>query len=195
MIRRATARGNALIQDLLDVSRIESGTLAMEAALTSAAGLLNDAVPELEPLVTAKALRFEHEWVGDDVEVPADRGRIAQVFSNLVGNAIKFTPKDGLVRVTGARRGPCVEFVVADSGAGIAANDLPRLFDRFWKATKASRAGAGLGLFIVKGIVESHNGTVSVESAPGVGTTFRFTLPVASDSHCHPDEPAIGLSS
>jgi signal transduction histidine kinase len=80
LIRRATARGNALIQDLLDVSRIESGTLAVDAKLTSATTLLADAVLDLEPLVTAKGLRFEHEWKGDDADVPADRGRIAQVF-------------------------------------------------------------------------------------------------------------------
>ncbi len=189
LIRRATARGNALIQDLLDVSRIESGTLAVDAALTSAAALLGDAALELEPLVAAKELRFEHEWVGEDAEVPADRGRIAQVFSNLVGNAIKFTPRGGLVRVTGTRAGSHVEFVVSDSGTGIAPDHVPHLFDRFWKATKASRSGAGLGLFIVKGIVEGHGGAVTVESAPGVGTTFRFTLNGASSAPWRPDAP------
>ena len=181
LIRRATARGNALIEDLLDVSRIESGTLAVDASLTSAATLLSDAVAELEPLVSSKGLRFEAEWIGDDAEVPADRGRIAQVFSNLVGNAMKFTPKGGLVRVTGRRSGAFVNFVVSDTGAGIAASDVPRLFDRFWKAAKASRGGAGLGLFIVKGIIEGHGGTVSVESAVGTGTTFCFSLSGASD--------------
>ena len=181
LIRRATARGNALIQDLLDVSRIESGTLAVDAALTSASALLADAALELEPLVTGKGLRFEHEWIGEDAEVPADRGRIAQVFSNLVGNAIKFTPKDGVVRVTGRRLASHIEYVVSDTGHGIAPDHVPHLFDRFWKAAKASRTGAGLGLFIVKGIVEGHGGTVEVESAPGSGTTFRFTLGGACD--------------
>ena len=182
LIRRATARGNALIQDLLDVSRIESGTLAVDAKLTSATTLLEDAVLDLEPLVTAKGLRFEHQWKGDDAEVPADRGRIAQVFSNLVGNAVKFTPKDGVVRMTGKRNGNHVEFVVSDSGSGIAPDHVPHLFNRFWKASKASRTGAGLGLFIVKGIVESHGGSVSVESAPDTGTTFCFSLPGAREA-------------
>ena len=176
VIRRATARGNALIQDLLDVSRIESGTLAVESAPTSASGLLDDAVLELGPLVTSKGLRLEHQWEGADVKVLADRGRIAQVFSNLVGNAMKFTEKPGPIRVTGTRNGSMIEYVVSDTGAGIAAEDLPHLFDRFWKVSKASRGGAGLGLFIVKGIVESHGGTVSVESVLGAGTSFRFTL-------------------
>lgn len=195
LIRRATARANALIQDLLDVSRIESGTLAVDPSLTSAAGLLNDAVLELEPLVTDKGLRFEHEWIGDDAEVPADRGRIAQVFSNLVGNAVKFTPNGGVVRVTGRRLESRVEYVVSDTGAGIAPDHVPHLFDRFWMATKASRGGAGLGLFIVKGIIESHGGSVHVESVPGAGTTFRFTIPGASSAPWRPEEPvpdAIG---
>ena len=187
LIRRATARGNALIQDLLDVSRIESGTLAVDASLTSAAGLLDDAVIELAPLVTDKGLRFEHEWTGDDAEVPADRGRIAQVFSNLVGNAVKFTAKGGVVRLKGRRVGPLVEFVISDSGAGIAPDHVPHLFDRYWKATKASRSGAGLGLFIVKGIVESHGGSVKVESELGAGTSFRFTLHGASNAPWRPD--------
>ncbi len=186
LIKRATARGNALIQDLLDVSRIESGTLAVEASLTSAAGLLTDAVQELEPLVAAKKIRLEHAWIGEDVEVPADRGRIAQVFSNLVGNAVKFTPAEGLISVTGKRTGSKVEFVVRNSGDGIAPDHIPHLFDRFWKATKASRTGAGLGLFIVKGIVEGHGGTVGVESSPTDGTTFCFTLSGAAAAPWRP---------
>lgn len=189
LILRATGRGNALIQDLLDVSRIESGTLAVDASLTSAEALLTEAVAELEPLVTAKGLRFEHEWVGPGAEVPADRGRIAQVFSNLVGNAVKFTPAGGLVRVSGQRVGDMVEFTVSDTGAGIAPDHVPHLFDRFWKATKASRSGAGLGLFIVKGIVEGHGGAVGVESAPSVGTVFRFTLAGATDPAWRPNAP------
>ena len=179
LIRRATARGNALIQDLLDVSRIESGTLAVDAAPTSAAGLLADAIVELSPLIADKGLTLEHAWIGDDAQVPADRGRVAQVFSNLVGNAIKFTSRGGTVGVTGQVVGEMAEFTVRDSGTGIAEGDLPRLFDRYWKASKASRTGAGLGLFIVKGIIEQHRGTISVESAMGAGTTFRFSLPGA----------------
>lgn len=182
LIRRATARGNALIQDLLDVSRIESGSLAVEASFTSAAGLLADAVAELEPLTSSKGLQFEHRWIGPDSDVPADRGRISQVFSNLVGNAAKFTPKSGTVSLTGTRRDNNVEFTVKDTGIGIAPDHLPHLFNRFWKASKGSRSGAGLGLFIVKGIVESHGGTLTVDSMLGEGTTFRFTLPGASDA-------------
>ena len=177
LIQRATARGNALIQDLLDVSRIESGTLAVDAKPTSAQAMLDDAVAELEPLVAAKGLAFEHEWTGDDAMVMAERGRIAQVLSNLVGNAIKFTERGGTIRLGGTGDGGDVQYVVSDTGAGIAADHLPRLFDRFWKENKASRTGAGLGLFIVKGIVEGHGGRLIVDSELGVGTRFRVVLP------------------
>ncbi|MDB4916135.1 MAG: diguanylate cyclase/phosphodiesterase [Gemmatimonadetes bacterium] len=187
LIRRATARGNALIQDLLDVSRIEAGALAVDTSLTSARGLLEDAAQELGPLAVGSGVLFEHEWIGADAQVLADRGRIAQVFSNLVGNAIKFTPRAGLVRLVGTRNGSVVDYVISDTGAGIAPDHVPRLFDRFWKATKATRNGAGLGLFIVKGIIASHGGSIAVESALGAGTTIRFTLPGASDMPWRPD--------
>ncbi len=182
IIRRATRRGNALIQDLLDVSRIDAGTLAVEHAPASAELLLNDAVLEQEPIVLAKGLTFVHAWTGPDAPVAADRSRIGQVFSNLVGNAVKFTPSGGSVSVLGTRRGDHVVFEITDNGAGIAAEHLPHLFDRFWQATQSSRAGAGLGLFIVKGIVAKHGGSVEIVSAPGTGTTFRFTLPIVSDA-------------
>ncbi|MEP7002260.1 MAG: hybrid sensor histidine kinase/response regulator [bacterium] len=182
IIRRATRRANALIQDLLDVSRIDAGTLAVANAPTSAQQLLQDAVLEQEPIVLAKQLTLEHTWTGADVSVAADRSRISQVFSNLVGNALKFTEKGGTIRLRGERIGGNVQFEIADDGAGIATEHLPHLFDRFWQATQTSRAGAGLGLFIVKGIVDAHGGQVEVVSAPGEGTSFRFTLPVATDT-------------
>jgi signal transduction histidine kinase len=179
VMQRATRRANALIQDLLDVSRIDAGTLAVAASAIDASLLIRDAVLELDPLVTGKKLTFEHVWVGPDLLVAADRSRIGQVFSNLVGNAIKFTKAGGSVRIEGCRRGDMADFDVIDTGAGIAAEHLPHLFDRFWQASQTSRSGAGLGLFIVKGIVEAHGGTIDVTSAPDEGTRFRFSLPAA----------------
>jgi signal transduction histidine kinase len=166
VMQRATRRANALIQDLLDVSRIDAGTLAVAASAIDASLLIRDAVLELDPLVTGKKLTFEHEWVGPDLLVVADRSRIGQVFSNLVG-------------IEGRRRGDMADFDVIDTGAGIATEHLPHLFDRFWQASQTSRSGAGLGLFIVKGIVEAHGGTIDVLSAPDEGTRFRFSLPAA----------------
>ncbi|MEO6528246.1 MAG: ATP-binding protein [Gemmatimonadaceae bacterium] len=179
VMQRATRRANALIQDLLDVSRIDAGTLKVATTAIDASMLLNDAVLELEPLVLGKKLAFVHEWKGPDLLVAADRSRIAQIFSNLVGNAIKFTPEGGSVRIEGSRRGDLADFDVIDSGAGIPPDHVPHLFDRFWQASQTSRTGAGLGLFIVKGIVEAHKGSISVESAAGGGTHFRFSIPSA----------------
>jgi signal transduction histidine kinase/DNA-binding NarL/FixJ family response regulator len=179
VMQRATRRANALIQDLLDVSRIDAGTLAVATTAIDASLLIRDAVLELEPLVVGKHLVFEHEWTGPDLLVAADRSRIGQIFSNLVGNAIKFTKAGGTVRIEGRRCGDMAEFDVVDTGAGIPAEHVPHLFDRFWQASQTSRSGAGLGLFIVKGIVDAHGGSITVESTPGQGTRFRVSLPSA----------------
>jgi signal transduction histidine kinase/DNA-binding response OmpR family regulator len=179
VMQRATRRANALIQDLLDVSRIDAGTLAVATTAIEASMLIRDAVLELAPLVEGKKLVFEHEWTGPDLLVAADRSRIGQIFSNLVGNAIKFTTSGGTVRIEGRRRGDMAEFDVVDTGAGIAPEHVPHLFDRFWQASQTSRTGAGLGLFIVQGVVTAHGGTIAVESTVGEGTRFRFSVPGA----------------
>jgi signal transduction histidine kinase/DNA-binding response OmpR family regulator len=179
VMQRATRRANALIQDLLDVSRIDAGTLAVATTALDASMLISDAVLELEPLVEGKKLRFESSWTGPDLLVAADRSRIGQVFSNLVGNAIKFTKAGGLVRIEGSRRGEMADFDVIDTGGGIPPEHVPHLFDRFWQASQTSRTGAGLGLFIVKGIVEAHHGAIEVTSVEGEGTRFRFSIPGA----------------
>jgi signal transduction histidine kinase len=114
--------------------------------------------------------------------VAADRSRIGQVFSNLVGNAIKFTKAGGMVTITGSRRENMADFDVTDTGAGIPPDHLPHLFDRSWQAINTTRSGAGLGLYIVKGIVEAHHGTIEVSSVAGEGTRFRVSLPAALKS-------------
>jgi len=118
----------------------------------------------------------------DDLpNVCADRERMAQVFTNLISNATRFTPRGGAISV-GATRVPdgnAVRFAVRDTGAGVPAENLPHLFDRFWQARTSARTGAGLGLAIVKGIVESHGGEITVTSEPGRGTEFTFTIPTA----------------
>jgi signal transduction histidine kinase len=110
--------------------------------------------------------------------VSGDRDRISQLFSNLIGNALKFTPPDGIVSVTGVAGEHFVSFAVTDSGPGIPIDHLPHLFDRFWQANRATRSGAGLGLSIAKGIVEAHRGTLIAESIAGQGARFTFTIPV-----------------
>jgi PAS domain S-box-containing protein len=178
-IYRAAMRMNRLIQDLLDVTRLEGGQSLMVAQDTVAtASVLADAVEEQRAAIHASALMLEVDAPRVSPSVWADRARLLQVLDNLLGNAIKFARQ----RITlGVRlqKGE-VLFWVADDGVGIPPADQARLFDRFWQSKRNDRRrGAGLGLSIVKGIVEVHGGRIWVESEVGAGTTFFFTLPVA----------------
>jgi signal transduction histidine kinase len=180
VIRRSVDRAFALIQDLLDVSRIESSTLSVDPQPVGARQFLRELADEFQPLAAARKLTLSVEWTdAEDGTMLVDRERIGQVISNLVGNALKFTPAGGTVEVRGRCDGAWIRLHVRDSGVGIPAEHLPFLFDRFWQANQHKRAGAGLGLFIAKGIVEAHGGAIAVESSPGAGTTFTFTVPAA----------------
>jgi signal transduction histidine kinase len=179
IILRASRRANALIEDLLDVTRIDAKRLAVDPLLVDAKSLIEEALLESAPLARDRAIELTHTWQGEPVSVMADRGRIFQVFSNVVGNALKFTPKGGRIDVLGRVVAGEVVVSIADTGAGIPADSLPHLFDRFWQARQSRRAGAGLGLFIAKGIIEAHGGRIWVESTLDKGTTFSFTLPRA----------------
>jgi len=177
IIVRAVRRANSLIEDLLDVTRIDAKRLAVEPTMVDGQSLLDEALADADSVSPEAAIRVTHAWDGNASLVVADRGRIFQVFSNLVGNALKFTPKGGTIDVRGRLNGDEALFTIADTGPGIPAENLPHLFDRFWQARETRRAGAGLGLYIAKGIVEAHGGRLWVESKLGVGTTFFFTLP------------------
>jgi len=177
IVLRAVGRANDLIDDLLDVTRIDAKRLAVDPVMLDAQALLDDALLDTGAHAVEAGIELTHVWEGDPSRVAADRARIYQVFSNLVGNALKFTPKGGRIDVRGRIVGDEVVFTIADTGAGIPAESLPHLFDRFWQARETRRAGAGLGLFIAKGIVEAHGGHLWVESKLGVGTTFSFALP------------------
>ena len=179
IIKRSTDSMNRMIEDLLDITRIETGRLAVECSVVQVPILLEEVEGMMRPLAERAGLRLECR-AGDGLPtLYADRDRLVQVFSNLVGNAIKFTPEGGTVTLSADSTGSAVCFQVADSGAGIPAEHLPRLFDRFWQARRTDRRGLGLGLPIVKGIVEAHGGHVEVASTPGAGSTFSFTLPAA----------------
>ena len=177
MIKRAGERMNRMIQDLLDVAKLEAGRLAIEAKPVEIAALLTEAEEMLRPLAADKGLTLETRVVPGLPSVSADGGRVLQVLSNLVGNAIKFTPSGGSVTIRAEPDGSGVRMSVADTGSGIPAEQLPRVFGRFWQANTSDRRGIGLGLAISKGIVEAHGGKIWVESRVGEGTTFYFTLP------------------
>jgi signal transduction histidine kinase len=180
VIERAAQRMNRLIQDLLDVTRMEGGALTVERQRLSARQALLEAVRAEDALATAASLELQLDAARDLPEVWADRDRLLQVLENLIGNAIKFTRAGGHITLGAAPREGEVLFWVSDTGPGIAAKDLPHVFDRFWQAQKTGQHGAGLGLPIVKGIVEAHGGRVWVESTLGRGTTCFFTIPMAA---------------
>jgi signal transduction histidine kinase len=179
VIERAANRMNRLIQDLLDVARMEAGRLSLEEGCVRTVQLVSDALEAQKPLLGSASLELHVDLAPGLPEVWADRDRLLQIFENIIGNAVKFTEPGGRVTVGAAPRDGDVLFWVADTGTGIAAADLPHLFDRFWQARKEGRRGAGLGLPIVKGIVEAHGGRIWVESTVGRGSTFFFTIPSA----------------
>ena len=142
--------------------------------------LIFGAVETQRPLASSSSLELRVDLDGDVPNVWGDRDRLLQVFQNLIGNAIKFTDAGGRITVSAASTEHEVVFQVADTGCGIAPMDLPRVFDRFWQATSAGSQGAGLGLQITKGIVETHGGRIWVESSEGRGTTVSFTIPTVA---------------
>jgi PAS domain S-box-containing protein len=189
-IERSGRRMNRIIQDLLDVTRMEEGRLTVEQGRVSARQAIADAVEAHEPLAAAASLELELEVARDLPEVWADRDRLLQIFENLIGNALKFTEAGGIIRVGAAPRGNEVVFWVADTGAGIRAESLPQIFERFWQARRGERRGVGLGLPIVKGLIEAHGGRIWVESKFGRGSTFFFTIPIAPQVEQWAPEPA-----
>lgn len=188
---RAFDRMNRLIEDLLDLARIDQGTLRLERSRAAVAPLLAELVDLQRPLAAQKSIALEAELSAASVDVDVDRERIAQVLSNLLGNALKFTPEGGRVRVTTSIVGDAVQIAVEDTGPGIATESLPHVFDRFWQAQGTGKQGVGLGLAIAKGIVEAHGGAMSVASEPGQGATFRFTLPIDNGGSAIAREAAV----
>jgi len=177
-IQRAANRMNRLIRDLLDFASIQEGRLSVHLHAQDAVAIVNEVLEALEPLATPKQLRLVHE-TSAEVRVACDHDRVVQLFSNVIGNAIKFTPDGGTITVRAVRQGSDVRFAVMDTGPGIPAEERPHVFDRYYQARRKNREGIGLGLSIARGIVEAHGGRIWVESEEGRGSTFYFTLPAA----------------
>jgi signal transduction histidine kinase len=179
LISQAAEQMDALIRDLLDVNRLDAGKLAITSVAVDPSALLADALQTLRPLVEEKGISLDLQIETGLPKVMADSERIQQVLSNLVGNAIKFSPSGSKIVVAPRRDADQVIISVVDDGKGIAAEQLPRVFDRYWQSSRTDRQGAGLGLAIAKGIVEAHGGRIWIESRQGEGTIASFSLPFA----------------
>jgi len=179
VIRRSANRANRLISDLLDVARIQAGGLAVEPVPVDAGLLVQEAMEAATPLASGKKLTIEREVPENLPAVCSDRDRVLQVFGNLIGNAIKFTPEGGQITIRAESETLAVRFSVRDTGPGIPPEHVAHVFDRYWQAKSTAKLGTGLGLSIAKGIVEAHSGRIWVESEPGQGASFFFTLPAA----------------
>jgi len=177
---QSARRMNRLIEDLLDVVRMEAGRLSIQRIRWPAAQLVRDAFTAHQGLCAEAGIPLEQQLPEQLPELSVDPDRILQVFTNLLGNAIKFTPTGGKVRVGASLELDEVVFWVTDSGPGIPQEHLPNLFDRFWQAHSTDRRGAGLGLAIAKGIVEAHGGRIWARSVLGQGSTFSFCVPLPS---------------
>lgn len=177
IVHRSTEQMTRMIEDLLDLSSIDSGRFSIAVSELSLSSVLDEAWAMMEPIAQQKKIHLRCEREESSAAIWADSHRILRVFSNLAGNALKFTPEGGTVTLRARSRGEDVLFGVSDTGPGISPEQLPYVFDRYWQARNGDRRGAGLGLSIAKGIVEAHGGRIWVESTPGKGTTFFFTLP------------------
>ena len=183
-VRRATSSIEAtgermanLIESLLEAAQLETGALALSLAPCSVEAVLSASMETFAPAAAQKAIRLERQTIPIDLELRVDRERLLQVLSNLVGNALKFTPSGGVVQLRATSVAGGVRFEVRDSGPGIASENRARVFERYWRSASHSEQGVGLGLYIVKGIVEAHRGRIWVESELGMGSSFIFEIP------------------
>ena len=189
-IRRGVDRMVRLIRDLSEHARIEAGHLVLEREEHQLSALLGDAFDLLRPLAEQKQLALTQATPVPSVAVWCDRDRVLQVLSNVVGNAIKFTPAGGTLTLDVTVRGDEARLAVSDNAPGNERAQLGHIFERYWKAEQRHTGGSGLGLFIAKSIVEAQGGQIGVDSEVGRGTTVWFTLPVRSgDARAQPARP------
>jgi signal transduction histidine kinase len=178
-VERNVDRLQRLIGDLTFVASLEDGDGSLEIEPACLAELVGGVAATMRPAAEDAGVDLRVALQAPPV-VPCDAHRIEQVFENVIGNAIKFTPGGGTVTIEVWVEGDCAVIEVEDSGIGIAATDRDRIFDRFFRATSAvqdEKQGSGLGLTIAKAVIEAHNGVIDVRSAEGVGTTVRIELP------------------
>jgi signal transduction histidine kinase len=188
LIERSAGRMTRMIRDLLDLANIDSGQFSIVPAPCDLKRVLREAMDEFRGAAGNKQVELAVELDETLPEILGDGQRLAQVLSNLIGNACKFTARGGRVTVSATGTAGGVLVRVRDTGPGIEPQDLPHLFDRFYRAKGQRQAGSGLGLAIARAIVDGHGGRIGVESCPGEGASFWFTLPDRP-----PGPPVLGI--
>jgi signal transduction histidine kinase len=183
-VRRSVSVMERLISDLLDVNSFEDGRLRIVAERLDIRALIRGAIDASHGVALAKGVSLEADLPDDPIMTKHDPHRMFQVLSNLIHNAIKFTPEGGSIRIRAARAGRFCEVSVSDTGVGIPGGELTGIFERFRQLNPSARTGLGLGLYISKWIVEAHGGRIWAESTVGIGTTVHFTLPEERRSDC-----------
>jgi PAS domain S-box-containing protein len=176
-IHRSATSTDTLVRDLVDVTRIEGGRFSVELRVVTPDDILNEVATMFAPAARERGVFLEALPSHGLPAVRADASRLCQALANLVTNALEFTPSGGYVTLRADCDPRGIRFTVEDTGVGIAAEDLMRVFDRYWK--KGKERGTGLGLAIVRGIVDAHSGEVNVQSMVGKGSRFSFTIPIA----------------
>ena len=178
-IENVAMRMEYLIRTMLDVAAMEAGRFSLVRGPCAVEDVVREVLALFGPLATTKHVRLDARMTTPALRIHADRERVIQVLSNLLGNALRFTPRGGHVTITAERQGEQVRFAVLDTGPGMSAEQLAHVFERFWKADTPGVKSTGLGLFIAKGIVEAHGGHIWAESERGHGARFFFTFPSA----------------
>ena len=181
-IKRSANRMSMLIRDLLDIAAIDGGELSIHRRPVQIGPLVAEAAAQQQQLAKQKHLTVRFVPAEPDVVILCDQDRILQVFGNLIGNALKFTSAGGTITVSHRLQEDEVALTVSDTGPGILADQLPHVFDRFWRNQDSVNAGSGLGLAICRGIIDQHGGRIWAESGEGQGATFVFTLPLRNEA-------------
>lgn len=175
---RVTDQMSRLIDDLLVFDKIESGIFSLAIKKEEVKSILSDVVDSFAPKLQERKIELKTYFDPELGEIHCDRARLYQVFSNLIGNALKFTPSGGKVTFNARRVGQQIRFEIEDTGPGIPADEIPRLFERHWQAKETAQNGNGLGLYIAQNIVRAHGGEIRASSTPGQGASFDFSLAV-----------------
>jgi signal transduction histidine kinase len=178
IIRRATKRMEHLIRDLQDVSSLYSGHFEIEKKPEPLMAVICEIVDAQEQVANEKGVQFVRDLRVEELQVACDRDRVSQVLANLLSNAIKFCRANDTITVRAEYDEWVVRITVEDTGPGITGDELPNIFDPYWTSKRHGKKGNGLGLYISKGIVDAHGGTIEVASRPDVATAFTVTLPI-----------------